>query len=370
MLQPNRHQVIAPPVPRLSPVPFIRFLDPDGRPVAALPPAVRDPARLVEIYRAMTLTRTFDQKAMALQRSGRLGTYASSLGEEAVGVGVGAAMAAEDVLVPSFRSHGAQLWRGVTLTELLLLWGGDERGSDFAGPREDFPIAIPVGSHAPHAAGVALALKLRGGGRATVCLLGDGATSKGDFYEALNIAGVWRLPVVFVVANNQWAISLPRARQTAAETIAQKAWAAGFDGVQVDGNDVTAVVHATGTALQKARAGDGPTLIEALTYRLSDHTTADDATRYRPVAEVEARWAEDPILRLRRYLSRAGVWTREDEKTLHARCIVQVDAAEKDYLATPPQPASAMFDYLYAALPDALAAQRAEAVAQEADRDG
>lgn len=239
--------------------------------VGELPPAARDTTRLVALYRAMALNRAFDQKAVVLQRSGRLGTYASSLGEEAVGVGVGAAMAADDVLVPSFRDHGAQLLRGVTMTELFLFWSGDERGSDFAVPREDFPVSIPVGSHAPHAAGVALALKLKGGGRAALCLLGDGATSKGDFYEAINIAGVWRLPIVFVVANNQWAISVPRARQTAAETIAQKAWAAGFDGVQVDGNDVIAVYRTAVAAVKRARAGGGPTLIECRTFRWRGH---------------------------------------------------------------------------------------------------
>jgi len=337
--------------------------------VGELPPAARDTTRLVALYRAMALNRAFDQKAVVLQRSGRLGTYASSLGEEAVGVGVGAAMAADDVLVPSFRDHGAQLLRGVTMTELFLFWSGDERGSDFAVPREDFPVSIPVGSHAPHAAGVALALKLKGGGRAALCLLGDGATSKGDFYEAINIAGVWRLPIVFVVANNQWAISVPRARQTAAETIAQKAWAAGFDGVQVDGNDVIAVFHEAGRALQKACAGDGPSLIEAFTYRLADHTTADDAARYRPVDEVKARWAEEPILRLRRHLSETGAWSKADEDALRAECGAEVEAAEKAYLETPPQPVSAIFDYLHATLPDDLAAQRAAAI-DEADRDG
>lgn len=343
-----------------------RFLEPDGRPSGDFPAFAREPATPVALYRAMTVTRAFDQKAVQLQRSGRLGTYASSLGQEAVGVGIAAAMRPDDVLVPSFREHGAQLLRGVTMTELLLFWGGDERGSDFAGPREDFPVSIPVGGHAPHAAGVALALKLKGGGRAAVCVLGDGATSKGDFYEAINIAGVWSLPVVFVVVNNQWAISVPRNRQTAAASFAQKAWAAGFDGVQADGNDAIAMRHETDRALAKARAGGGATLIEALTYRLADHTTADDAARYRDVEEVKAHWANDPIARLRRYLSDTGAWSKADEDLLRAACAAQVDAAEKSYLATPPQPVAAMFDYLYAALPPDIAAQRAAAVAKAA----
>ena len=185
------------------------------------------------------------------------------------------------MLVPYAREQGAQLLRGVTLTELFLYWGGDERGSDFGRPREDFPICVPVASHAPHAVGVALAFQLRNERRVAVCVSGDGGTSKGDFYEALNVAGAWRLPAVFVVTNNQWAISLPRSAQSAATTLAQKAIAAGFAGEQVDGNDVIAMRDAVHRALSHARDGAGPHLIEAITYRLSDHTTADNASRYR-----------------------------------------------------------------------------------------
>jgi pyruvate dehydrogenase E1 component alpha subunit len=190
---------------------------------------------------------------------------------------------------------------------MLLFWGGDERGSDYAGPREDFPVSITVGGHAPHAAGVALAFKSRGEARVAVCVFGDGATSKGDVYEAMNLAGAWQLPVVFVVNNNQWAISVPRAEQSAAQTLAQKAIAAGFEGEQVDGNDVIAVAHVVGQAVERARGGGGPHLIECLTYRLSDHTTADDASRYREDDEASQWWARDPIARLRVYLTNTSV---------------------------------------------------------------
>jgi len=264
------------------------ILDAEGKLSDALPAFAVEPTALLALYRAMTLTRTFDRKAVELQRTGRLGTYASSFGQEAVAVGVAAAMRQDDVLLPSFREHGAQLWRGVTATELLLFWGGDERGSDFATAREDFPVSIPIASHAPQAAGVAMALQRRGGDRAAVCILGDGASSKGDFYEALNLAGVWRLPLVFVVVDNGWAISMPRARQTAAATLAQKAWAAGFPGVQVDGNDVVAMRHATELALDRARAGDGPTLLEAQTYRLPAHPPPAVANRAEPAPERKA----------------------------------------------------------------------------------
>src|SRR6516165_12079314 len=281
----TRRDIGATPVARFE-IRYSRYLDPKGNPVRSLPDFARDPGELVSLYRGMVLARRFDAKAVALQRTGRLGTFPSSLGQEAVSVGVAAAMRKDDVFLPSFREHGAQLWRGVSLVELFLFWGGDERGSDFAGPREDFPICVPVATHAPHAVGVALALKLRRQERVAVCAFGDGATSKGDVAEALNIAGVWRLPLVFVVNNNRWAISVPVVQQTAANTLAQKAIAAGIEGEQVDGNDVIAVREAVARAVAKARAGGGPHLIEALTYRLSDHTTADDARRYRSDADV------------------------------------------------------------------------------------
>ncbi len=334
-----------------------RFLDEKGAVVGELPAFARDEALLKDLYRWMLLTREFDTRAVTLQRTGQLGTYPSSLGQEAVGVGLGHAMRPDDVFVPSFREQGAQFIRGVTLTELFLYWGGDERGSDYAGPRQDFPVNVPIGSQAGHAAGVALAIKLRGESRAVVCGLGDGATSKGDFYEAMNMAGGWQLPLVFVINNNAWAISVPRSAQSAAETLAQKAIAAGFDGCQVDGNDVIAVRHATEQALAKARDGGGPTLVEAVTYRLSDHTTADDASRYRPEAEVSAAWQAEPLLRLRNYLTAAHGWSRDDEEALIADCKAQIDAAAETYLATPPQPAHAMFDYLYTELPAPLRAQ-------------
>ena len=335
----------------------VGFIDADGNAAGALPEHAGDPAALRGLYEAMALTRAFDAKAVTLQRTGRLGTFASSLGQEAVAVGVAAAMRAEDVLVPSFREQGAQLLRGVRPLELLLYWGGDERGSDFRDAREDFPVCVPVGSHAPHAAGVAMAFKLRGEARVAVCVFGDGATSKGDVYEAMNFAGVERLPVVFVVNDNQWAISVPRARQSAAPTLAHKAAAVGFDGVQVDGNDVLAVRHAVGEAVERARDGGGPTLVEAMTYRLADHTTADDASRYRDDAEVSRQWHADPVARLRRHLTARDEWDDAREHALERRCGDAMEAAADDYLATPPQPPCSMFRHLYARLPAAAAAR-------------
>jgi pyruvate dehydrogenase E1 component alpha subunit len=343
-----------------------RCLDPQGRALGPLPEFAHDAEQLRALYRHMTLTRAFDHKAILLQRTGQLGTYASSLGEEAIGTGVAAAMRREDVLLPAYRQHAAQFLRGVHLSDVLLYWGGDERGMAFAhggAPAHDFPTCVPVASHAPHAVGVAYAFKLRREPRVAVCLLGDGGTSKGDFYEALNAAGAWQLPLVFVIENNQWAISVPRELQSHAETLAQKAIAAGIPGEQVDGNDLIAVRAVAGEAIERARRGQGPSLIEALTYRLGDHTTADDASRYRSAEEVKAQQQYDPLARLRAYLTAAGHWSDAQEARLEQECAQAVEDAVKEYLATPPRAPETMFDHLYDRLPDAFAAQR-EALTQ------
>jgi pyruvate dehydrogenase E1 component alpha subunit len=346
-----------------SEIPYFAYLDEAGKPLSGLPAFATDPDILIPLYKAMVLTRIVDERAVAMQRTGRLGTYASALGQEAVGAGTASAMRAEDVLVPGFRDQAAQLWRGVSIVEHLSYWGGDERGSNFAGPKEDFPVSIPVGTNFPHAAGVALAFKQRGEQRVAVVMAGDGATSKGDFYEAMNIAGVWGLPVVFVINNNQWAISVPRAEQTAAETLAQKAIAAGFHGEQVDGCDVIAVRARAEAAIERARAGEGPTLIEAITYRLTDHTTADDASRYREDGQVKEYWKKEPIARLRSFLAETEVWTKADEEALLSETRKKVDAAVEEYEALEPEALEAMFDHTFAKLPDGLAGQRAAALA-------
>jgi len=341
---------------------YSQFLDEHGRTVAPLPEFARDAQNLIPLYRWMVLMRAYDAKTIALQRTGQIGTFASMLGKEAVEAGIGSAMARDDVLLMTYRENGVQMMRGVTMKELFVYWGGDERGSDFAVPRGDFPICITIAAHVTHAVGVAYAMKLRREPRVAVCALGDGATSKGDFHEGLNAAGVWNLPAVFVVTNNQWAISVPRRIQSGAQTLAQKAIAAGVEGVQVDGNDVIAVRHAMDQALAKARAGGGPTLIEAVTYRLSDHTTADDATRYRSADEVAAAWKLEPILRLRTYLMGCSAWDKVKEEQLVKECNERVQAAVQAYLDTPPPSPEQMFDHLYATLPAALAKQRAQAI--------
>jgi pyruvate dehydrogenase E1 component alpha subunit len=340
-----------------------QYLDIQGRALQTLPESAREPELLVSLYRQMVLARAFDQKMLALQRTGQLGTFASGLGKEAIDIGVASAMRPEDSLLVTYRETAAQLARGVSMLELLLYWGGDERGSDYAVPRSDFPVCITIASHCCHAAGAAYAMKLRKQARVAVCMIGDGATSKGEFYEALNGAGTWQLPLVFVVTNNQWAISVPRKLQSAAQTLAQKAIAAGIPGIQVDGNDLVAVRQVALESIERARAGGGPALIEAVTYRLSDHTTADDASRYREADEVSAAWQREPIGRLRNYLLGVEAWSKSAEETLLKDCADRVQEATQAYLEHPAPTPAQMFDHLHAALPGPLALQRAQALA-------
>lgn len=348
-------------------VDHVGFLDASGQILEDLPEDIADLEVIKQGYRSMVLTRLFDARAINLQRTGQLGTFPSSLGQEAVTIGFSLAMQPNDRLVPSYREHGALLCRGVTLCELLLYWGGDERGSDYQQARKDFPLAVPIATQCLHAAGVATAIKLRSEPQAVVTVCGDGATSKGDFAEALNVAGVWQLPILFVVTNNQWAISVPRESQSHAQTLAQKAIAAGIDCLQVDGNDLLAMEYASRKALERARAGGGPFLIEAITYRMGDHTTADDARRYRDDDEVSSHWQGDPVARIRSYLVEQGGWTKDQEEALQADCQVELERAVADYLAVTPQPASAMFDYLYAELPEAYEGQRQQVIDRAAE---
>ncbi|NDZ09265.1 pyruvate dehydrogenase (acetyl-transferring) E1 component subunit alpha [Pseudomonas aeruginosa] len=344
---------------RIDP-PFTRYLDSDGRPLGELPARAGDSDALVGLYRQMLLTRLFDQKAVALQRTGRIGTYAPTLGQEAIGVAIGSQMRAEDVLVPYYRDTAVQLMRGVRMEDILLYWGGDERGSDYAEPlaAQDFPICVPIATQALHACGVASAFRIRGEHRVAVTTCGDGATSKGDFLEALNVAGAWQLPVLFVVNNNQWAISVPRRIQCGAPTLAEKAVGAGFPGEQVDGNDVLAVAERVRAALERARQGKGPTLLECISYRLCDHTTADDASRYRSAEEVNQAWREEPIKRLRAFLAGRGQWDEEREQALVGECQARVQEAVERFETFAAQAPQALFEHVYARWPAALEEQR------------
>ena len=348
-------------------IPYTQILNEEGNLCQELPTFAQDKTPLLELYRTMVLIKTFDRKAIALQRTGKMGTYAPITGQEAISTAIGHAMRKDDVLVPYYRDYAAQIQRGVKMSDILAYWGGDERGSQFENNQEDLPICVPIASQCLHAAGVAFAFKYRHQARVAVTCIGDGGTSEGDFYEAINVAGIWKLPVVFVVNNNQWAISVPLSKQTATQTLAQKAIAAGFDGIQVDGNDVIACREVIGEAIEKARRGEGPTLIEAMSYRLSDHTTADDATRYQPKEEVEFAKPKEPIERLKHFLIAQKFWDETKENQLNEESATAVQEAVNEYTSREPQPVSSIFDYHYAELPDYLIEQRAIAMEEAAN---
>ena len=342
---------------------YYQFLSADGRLIGDDVPALaRDHDELVALYRLMVKTRTFDKKAIALQRTGKLGTYASCLGHEAAHVAIGSAMREEDCLAPMYREYAAQFYRGVKMSEVLLYWGGDERGNDFSGPRHDFAWSVPIATQCLHGAGAALAFKLRGEERVAVTVVGDGGSSKGDFLEAINAASAFQLPLVLVIVNNQWAISMPRSKQNRAKTLAQKGIAGGLPSIQVDGNDVIACRWAMGEAIDQARRGEGATVVEMITYRLSDHTTADDATRYRSTEEVDEAWKREPLARLRTYLVSEGAWSDARDSELLDEAAREVEQAVEEYLARGKPPLESLFDYMYAELPHDLAAQRERAL--------
>lgn len=344
-------------------IPYLRFLDEEGRTVQPLPNFAHDKDYWVNAYRTMLMGRYLDEKAMSLQRTGQLGTYAQAIGQEAVTVGVGLALAKEDIFVPYYRDHATLLQRQISATEIYRYWGGDEHGANYKDNKNDFPYCIPIATQTLHAAGVATAVKYQHEGRAVLTTCGDGATSKGDFYEAMNIAGLWYLPLVFVVNNNQWAISIPRSHQTNARTLAQKAIAAGLPCSQVDGNDIVAVHYAVREALQKAREGKGATVIEALSYRLCDHTTADDATRYQKKDEVDAARLCEPLIRTKKYLMQHHHWSEQDDQEIHQTCKKQIEQAAQNYLALDKPMVEDMFDYLFEQLPESLQSQRQHAIA-------
>jgi pyruvate dehydrogenase E1 component alpha subunit len=324
---------------------------------------------LLKLYRHMVLTRVLDTRAMNLQRQGRIGFFVPSRGEEAVQIGSSYALKPEDWMVPAYREQGAALLRGFPLKALIAqLYGNKEdilkgrqmpnhfgnRSINFVTP------SSPVGTQIPIAVGIAWAAKMRGDKIVSLVYFGDGATSQGDFHVAMNFAGVFKTPTVFLCKNNQWAISLPFTRQTASESIAIKAQAYGFEGVRVDGNDVLAVYAACKEAVEAARKGQGPALIEAVTYRMGPHSSSDDPTRYRTEEELEEWKQRDPILRFQLYLKAKGIWNEELEATVRQEAEDQVsEAIEWAEQAGPPPPES-LFEDVYADMPWHLAEQRDE----------
>jgi pyruvate dehydrogenase E1 component alpha subunit len=310
----------------------------------------------LKLYEDMVLLRTFDERAINLQRQGRIGTFPPSLGQEAAEIGSAHAIRSSDWLVPSYRDHGALHVHGVPLENVLLFAMG--RTASLSAAVRALPTSIPIATQLLHAVGLGMAARRLGRDDIAITYFGDGGTSEGDFHEALNFAGVFRAPVIFFCQNNGWAISVPRVRQTAAETLAQKAVAYGIRGVRVDGNDALAVYRVVSEAADRARRGDGPTLIEAETYRMGPHTTADDPTRYRPAEEYEDwRQHRDPLVRLAGWLRERGWIQPGDEEALADKARDQVQAAVDAAEAVPlPKPAE-MFTHVYARMPDRFTEQ-------------
>src|SRR5689334_15315632 len=334
-------------------VEYLSVLDAEGNLDTAIVPDVPTRA-LTLMYRAMLLGRRLDERMVRLQRQGRIGTFAPIKGQEASQIGSVATLRREDWMVPSFRETASMLWRGWPIEKLLLFFAGYLEGGQPAPDQHDLPICIPVATQLPHAVGLAYAAQYRGDGAVVMAYFGDGATSEGDFHEAVNFAGVWHVPVVLVCQNNQWAISVPLKKQTHSRTIAQKALAYGIPGIQVDGNDILAVYAASLEAVERARAGDGPTLIECVTYRLGVHTTADDPTKYRSEAEVAMWEQKDPLTRFRAYLEKRNLV----EEGLEQRVDEEIAEAIRRFESTPPPDPLVMFDHAYAELPPDVQAQR------------
>jgi pyruvate dehydrogenase E1 component alpha subunit len=338
---------------------YVSVLDESGNLDEELEPDLSEEF-LLKLHRALLLARRFDERLLQLQREGRIGTFAPIKGQEAAQIGAVAALREQDWFVPSFREAGAALWRGTPLSGILLYNAGFNEGSRIAQDKPDFPIAVPVSTQLLHAVGLAYGAKYRETDEVVITLFGDGATSEGDFHEALNFAAVFSTPTIFLCQNNQWAISVPRAHQTKSQTLAQKALAYGMPGVQVDGNDVLAVFRATREAAERARSGEGPTLIECVTYRLSVHTTADDPTKYRKEEEVKEWEKRDPIPRFQGYLKNKKLLSDKDIETLEQDIKEKIEAAwheaeqEMKKLGDP----LAMFDHLYAQCPPYLQEQR------------
>lgn len=300
---------------------------------------------LIEMYKWMIQARTFDQRAMKLQRQGKIGTYAPMIGQEAAQIGSAYPMAEEDWIYPSYREVGACLVRGIPMANFFLYTMGHLQGANVAGTNV-FPVQIIISAQCVHAVGGAWASQYKKESQVSVAYVGDGGTSEGDFHEALNFAGVYELPVVFFVQNNQYAISVPVSQQTASESIAQKALAYGISGVQVDGNDVLAVHATMKGALAKAREGK-PVLVEAITYRQGPHTTADDPRKYRDDKEVEQWLQRDPILRVKQYMLSKGVWTEEEDEEALKLADEKVTEAFEQAVNIPQSEINDLFDIVY-----------------------
>ncbi len=350
----------------------LQILDDKGTVDSKLEPSLSD-EQLLRAYRAMKLGRESDQRMLKLQRQGRLGTFGPGTGQEAAVCGPALAMGEKDWMVGAFREPTARLMRGESVIQSLQYWNGFEEGNSLDPATRTTPIAVIVASQAPHAVGLAYAMQYRGEkDSAVVCFVGDGGTSEGDFHEALNFASVWRSPVVFVIQNNLWAISTPTKKQAYSKTLAQRAIAYDMPGIQVDGNDVLAMYQASKDALDRAHAGEGPTLIEAMTYRLMMHTTADDPKKYRTEEEEQEWWKKDPLIRFRSYLTEKGILDEEKENAFEVEIREHIDEQVKAFEEIDDYKPDAPFDHIFGTEHSYIERQRDEFLAnlKRGDSDG
>ncbi|MEO8967590.1 MAG: thiamine pyrophosphate-dependent enzyme [Solirubrobacteraceae bacterium] len=342
----------------------LSLLASDGTLAAGHVPALDD-AELLSAWRAMLLSRAFDERCFSLQRQGRLGTFSTVHGEEAAVVGSAWALErGRDWVVPQYRELPAMLHQGYTLTRFLQYFTGDPEGNQMPAGVNVLPFQISLAAQLPHAVGLAWGLRHQGSDAAVIAYFGDGASSEGDTHEAMNLAGLRAAPVVFLLKNNGWAISTPVSKQTAAASFAARAAGYGFPGELVDGNDLFAVHDATCRAVARARAGEGPTLIEARTYRLGAHNTADDPTRYVDPAELQRRRAADPIDRLRRHLSGRGLIDPDSEAALAAELEEEIETAVRASEGGPRPGPATLFDHVYTNPPPRVRRQRSEATGE------
>ena len=337
-------------------VPY-QILDPEGNLVGEVPDL--DDERMLALYRYMQLGRLFSNKIIAMQRQGRATTFGSLVGQEATAVGLAAPLQTQDWLATSYREIASLFVKGVPITTVAYSFRGFTP-ENWPSEAHCLPIQIVIGTQMLHAVGLAMAAKIAGDPVVAVGVCGDGATSEGDFNEALNFAGVFHAPVVLVVQNNGWAISVPRHKHSAAQILAARGAGFGIPSVLVDGNDILAVYDVMQQAVNRARSGEGPTLVETLTYRIGAHTTADDPTRYRDSAEVESWRTKDPITRFQRFLIKRGLLTEEQVQQTITDLEEEINAAVREAEAMPPMAPDSFFDYTMANLPPRLEEQRAD----------
>src|SRR5690554_4453965 len=338
---------------------MLRVIDNEGHVVEKkLMPKLSDET-IIDVYKQMYYERVADEMAISYQRQGRMFTYTPNLGQEAIHIAAGKIIREDDWLVPAFREMGTLLAKGVTMKDMFLFYLGNEHGGSFKDAKNTLPIAISIGTQFHHATGIAYSIKQQKKNEAVYTFIGDGGTSEGDFSEALNFAGVWQVPVVFTIQNNQYAISVPVKSQTKSINLAVKSVAFGIPGIKVDGNDFFAMYLAYKTASEYALAGKGPVLIEAFTYRLGAHTTSDDQSKYRK-KEEEAEWAlVDPLIRLERYMRNNNIWNI-DVEALREEYKKEIDAQFIDAENNKSYPLEDVFNYMYSDMPQDLLRQKAE----------